>query len=247
MKKAVGLLVLMIFILSISSSVNAQTVKVFTEDFSPYNYVNEDGEITGVSTEIIREVFKEAGIETEIKVLPWARAYNMALNNDDIFIYSMMRTMKRENLFKWVVEVAPTESYLFKLKSRKNIKVDKLSDVRQYKVGAVRGDAGTQYLKDNGITNLQLVSENGLNIDKLLHKRVDLIEMDKATLVYKIKSRRLDVNMIEPIYFNKEISGAQYLACNKNVSDATIQKIQNAFNIVKKNGKYDEIINKWMK
>ncbi len=60
-------------------SVNAQQVTVVTtENFRPYNYV-EDDTIRGMATEVVRATLAKAGIEAEIRAYPRPRAYKMAL------------------------------------------------------------------------------------------------------------------------------------------------------------------------
>ena len=247
MKKRFLTLVMALVILFIPMLVEAQTVKVVTEELPPYNFTNEDGEITGISTEIVKAVFKEAeGLNANIVSLPWARAYQTAQKQPGVLIYSMVRNNQREDLFKWIGKVAPTESYLYKLKKNTEIEIDELADAKRYKVGVVRGDAGKEYLEEKGFRNLQLVRNGELNIKKLIHGRVDLIEMDRAPLVYKMEQMGLDPNQLERVHLNKAISGQQYLAANKNVSPSVINKLKAAFKKIKANGTYDQIMDKWL-
>jgi len=52
-------------------------LKVLTEDFAPFNYVENDM-ITGFTVEIVEELIKKAGVSIErgkILLWPWKRAY----------------------------------------------------------------------------------------------------------------------------------------------------------------------------
>lgn len=86
-------------------------IRVVTENLAPYNMV-EGGQITGLSTEIVKAVLNNVGVSPRIEVLPWARAYDLALHSDSVLIYSIARTPQREHLFKWVGAIAPTTWYL---------------------------------------------------------------------------------------------------------------------------------------
>ncbi len=51
----------------------AQKVAVVTEEMAPYNFVDErDESITGLSTDLVQEIFKRANVEHQFKVYPWA-------------------------------------------------------------------------------------------------------------------------------------------------------------------------------
>ena len=77
--KKVRILVSMLFVITfpLVGSAWAQYLEVVTEQYPPYNY-EEDGQVKGVGTEVVEEVLKEAGIDYNIKVLPWARALKKA-------------------------------------------------------------------------------------------------------------------------------------------------------------------------
>ncbi len=57
----------------------AQSIQIVTEEFPPHNYT-QLGRVTGMSTEVVLAVFAEMNVPAEIKIYPWARAYEMAQN-----------------------------------------------------------------------------------------------------------------------------------------------------------------------
>ena len=86
-------------VLLVAMFVEAEEIKIVTTEFPPYNY-EENGKITGLSTKVVRAVLKELGMNSEIKSYPWARAYEMALKQENVLIYSILRISEKENLFK---------------------------------------------------------------------------------------------------------------------------------------------------
>lgn len=80
-------------------------------------------------------------------IYPWARAYQMAQDAPNVLIYSIGRNEQREALFKWVGVIAPYDVYLYRLKSRPEVKVLSMNDIRNYRVGAVRDDIRAQHLE----------------------------------------------------------------------------------------------------
>ena len=49
-----------------------------TEEYPPFNYVDKDGKLQGITVDILIEVFKKVGVQLtrdDLKVLPWAHCY----------------------------------------------------------------------------------------------------------------------------------------------------------------------------
>ncbi|BBQ54171.1 hypothetical protein WP2S18C03_32520 [Aeromonas veronii] len=80
----------------------AAPLNVMTEDYPPFNMQGEGGKIVGLSTEVVEELFKRAGVEYKITLMPWKRAYEDTLSTPNTALYSTTRTPERETLFKWV-------------------------------------------------------------------------------------------------------------------------------------------------
>ena len=96
----------------------ALKIRVLTEDTFPIQYL-ENGKILGPSTELVRSVLNEANIPYSIEILPWARAYNVALTQPNTMIYSLARTEQREDLFQWIGSVMRLNYYLVGMESLK--------------------------------------------------------------------------------------------------------------------------------
>lgn len=69
-------------------------ITVVTEELPPYN-MTLDGKLTGIGTELVEAVMAEAGEAARIQSMPWARAYDTALNSPNVLIYSIARTPQR--------------------------------------------------------------------------------------------------------------------------------------------------------
>ena len=78
-----------------ASIISGETLTIVTEDYPPYNYM-ENGRITGFSTEIVEAIVRKAGLQGIPKMYPWARAYMMVQNDKDVLIYTITRNQERE-------------------------------------------------------------------------------------------------------------------------------------------------------
>ncbi len=223
-------------------------MRVVTEEFPPYNYT-QDGKITGLGTEVVQAVLKEAGVRGEFESLPWARAYETAANVPDILIYSMVRTPERDKLFKWVGVIASTDYYLFSLADRK-LQIKTLDEARQLQVGAVSQSVGEQFLLAHGFLkgkNLQSSAKNELNYEKLRLGRVDLWIMNRVTAYYLVRQSGQDPETLlhKSLPIPELSAQSYYMAFGKATPDATVAQLRKALEAVRSNGSFDRLQQKW--
>ena len=83
----------------------SDNMTILTENLPPLNYV-EDGLLVGPSVEIVREIQRRVGSNEPIEVYPWARAYKMALEEENVVLFSMTHTKDRLDKFKWIGPLA---------------------------------------------------------------------------------------------------------------------------------------------
>ncbi|MCP4023003.1 MAG: transporter substrate-binding domain-containing protein, partial [Desulfobacteraceae bacterium] len=67
----------------------------------PTGFMDENGELTGLTTDLVFEIQKRVGNTNKIAVYPWARIYLMALNKPNVVIFTASRNADRENKFHW--------------------------------------------------------------------------------------------------------------------------------------------------
>ena len=90
-------------------------VVLLTENFPPFNmavddknFARDDG-IDGISADIVREMFKRAGIDYTLTLrFPWDRLYRLTLDKPNYGLFSTTYTPERQPLFKWVGPLAKT-------------------------------------------------------------------------------------------------------------------------------------------
>ncbi len=88
--KEVLLLIASVFIFSVQPLLSAE-LTILTENLPPLNYV-KDGVLVGPSVEIVKEIQKRIGSHEQIKVFPWARAYSLALEEENVVLFGMTHT-----------------------------------------------------------------------------------------------------------------------------------------------------------
>lgn len=226
--------------------VYAQEISIVTEEWKPFNYTERDT-LKGMATEVVTSVLKEAGIKYQIDVYPWLRAYNMALENDNVLIYSIGRTEHREKQFKWIGPIAPSSVTGFiKLKSRNDILIENIEDAKKYLIGVTRGSATYKYLIKQGFEinkNIYIINRASQNIKMLLSGRVDIIAGTEWTYVLTAKDLGLSFDDMQIIYKYREIP--MYMAFNKKTSDELVDRVRRAYEKVKSTGLLEALEKKY--
>lgn len=217
-----------LFILSGISARAGQAAPLIltTDDTPPLNFMNEQThEVSGFVTDIIRKTMAKAGVDYKIELLPWTRAYKMALEESGTCVYSTGQTDDRMPLFKWVAPLT-TNSWVLFGAPNSTLSIKSLDDVKQLKVGGYPGGKAT-YLESHGVT-VDAAPRDELNIAKLLAGRIDLWATSEASGAELTKRQGVD-NLKKLFVFKEVVIG---LACNKDVSDETIIKLNTALKVV---------------
>lgn len=219
---------------------SGQSIRVVTEEFPPYNFAR-DGEVRGLSTAVVRAVLAEAGLEASIQLMPWARAYDLALHTENVLIYSITRTPAREALFKWVGQVAPSTWFLYSLRGHE-LGLKTLDDARPYRIATVYQDVGEQFLLEHGFDpqrNLQSSNRYAHNYEKLKLGRVDLWIANAAMVDYLLRevgedpARQLTVELPLHELGDKGL----YMAFSRATPDALVERCREAFERLRRDGR----------
>jgi polar amino acid transport system substrate-binding protein len=213
-----------------------------TENLPPLNYVR-DGVLVGPSVEIVREIQRRVGSHEEIKVYPWARAYRMALEDENVVLFGTTHTEVRHDKFKWVGPLA-TKRDILVAKKGSGIKINTLEDAKKVKrIGTLRDDTRERFLKMHGFTNLEPVSDEQKNAKKLVLGRIDLWAYKEPGLKTVCELAGVNYHEVEEVYHLRKINVS--IAFSKKTSDSIVQKWRNAFNEMLTDGTIMQIRSKW--
>ncbi|RJP77464.1 MAG: hypothetical protein C4522_15215 [Desulfobacteraceae bacterium] len=225
-------------------------LQIVSTEEAPLQYT-ENYQIKGVAADILYELLKETGYEgTKIRMYPWARAYDIASKDENTMILTISRNEQRENLFHWTCPLFETGYTVYKLKSRKDISVNSLEDIRKYRLGLWRDDARHHFFESRGFTNIDLVSYDELNIKKLLNGRIDLYVGDSISFAHQMKKTwgftQEEFDQLEPVYEIKEVHARLYIAFSLKTDEAVRNKFALALEKIKESGKFQEIFHQYV-
>lgn len=227
-------------------------LQLFTEELPPFNMSNmfTDAEsrgrlITeGSTVEMVNAIQEHLGITNSILPTYWFNAYSVVQYLPYSALFTMARTVERENLFQWVGPVARFNFGFSSLKS-KNITLDSLSDVKKYRVTTVKGWASEGVLDDYGVT-YTTVEDMTVVLNMLLNDEVDLLFINELSLPYYCKDLEIDLDRIT--YYNNIQLGESYecyIAFSPTTPVEYVEQWQTAFDALKAEGAISTIWHKW--
>ena len=220
---------------------------LLTENFPPYNmaingknFAQEDN-IDGIAVDIIREMFKRAGIQYNMTLrFPWDRLYRLTLDKPNYGLFSTTFTAERQPLFKWVGPLAKTGWVLLAAPGN-NVSVASLKDAAQYQIGAYKNDAVSQHLESQGLSPVNALRDQE-NIKKLLSGKIDLWATTDPVGRYLAKQEGVS-GLNTALRFNE---AELYLALNKDTPDEVVQRLQKALDELRAEGFIDEMTNNYL-
>lgn len=215
-----------------------------TTEYSPPTSMLDGDIVIGSATEKVQEAMLRAAVPYSLELLPWKRAYSAALTRTDACVYSTTRTPERERLFKWV---GPTDEGEWVLLGRadRNFNLSTLEDARELRIGTYNGDARDHYLRSRGF-KVDPAPNDMINPQKLMLNRIDLWAAGFRRGSAVMESNGWAGSIVPVLSFKKV---KLYLACNRAVPDATIERLNEALEAMARDGtarrldrKYDSYI-----
>lgn len=207
--------------MAMSGPTRADNSIVFTtEDYPPYNF-RENGVDKGVGYEQVVLMMKDIGIPYSIEMMPWARAFALAENEQMTCVFSTAHIPERDGRFKWVEPLAIDRNIIMSRKGS-GIKVRNVDEARQYLAGTQRDDYTQALLERQGFPRIDLAANLDLTIKKLESGRIDLMPVSEQ-FYHKLVA---DGHPLEQQFVLTEQKFA--IACNKAMPDDLVVKMQGA-------------------
>ena len=223
------------------------TVVLLTENFPPYNmaingknFAQEDN-IDGIAVDVVREMFKRAGVKYSLTLrFPWDRIYKLALEKPGYGVFVTARLPEREQLFKWVGPIGP-DDWVLLAKGDSPLSLASLDEAKQYRIGAYKGDAISEYLTEKGVEHSTSLRDQE-NARKLATGQIELWATGDPAGRYLAKQEGIS-GLKTVLRFN---SAELYLALNKDMPDEIVARLQAALNQMRAEGFVDKTLNSYL-
>ena len=249
-KNYMFLIILMIVLTSISttalvhatnSSVEKPTIIIGDDiNYPPYSYIDDDGKPTGFNIELAEAVGTAMGYNVEIRLDEWDET-RKALENDEIDgIAGMFYSVERAKIYDFTVKHSITNGDIF---TNKSIRLEKIEDLRGRTIVIQRADIVGEYLKsldlDIQFVEVATVGEALLLVNEGLYDYAGVLKLPglytaKEKSVTAIKSNNL---ILMP---------NDYCMAVKKGNESLLLSLNGGLKIVKANGEYQRIYDKWL-
>ena len=230
----------------ISTGAAETTLTIATGELPPY--VSEQPE-NSFLTDLFAEIAKEMGVKLEFKFLPWKRCEKYVEELKACAAIPYVPTPERVQKFDFSEPLYTKQTKFFCYSpdiTKKSIVYKELSDLKNYRIGGVRGYFYEKIFLDAGL-NVDLVTTEEQNFRKLQAGRVDLIPA-LETLGWYMISKLFPPEEVEKFFtLEKPLDvGANYLMMSKQYPDAQnlMAKFNAALKAVKDSGVYQQVAKK---
>ena len=206
---------ILFFVLLLGQSVGAQNdLKILVGQFPPY--IDESVENQGIMTELVKEVFTGINAHYKIEFTTWSQAEE-AIENKNAISFAYVKNKERMRKWYFSSPIIQAPSILIK-HTDSNIELEKLSDLRKYVIGVSKNYSyGEKF--DNLRPGLMIEEVNSdlLNLQKILHKRVDLFPLPLYNAIYYLRNdfNKEQRRNFEFIFSPPVNEGNLHLVCHK--------------------------------
>lgn len=220
-----------------TSEIPSERLLLFTENYGSYNYSlnNRDYEhwrddIGGTSTEMVKAIMADAGIDYRMRLRTWRVSYGRALERPYHGVFSTARTEQREELFHWIGPIAQYNWILFKY-AGSDLDIQSIEDLRTLRVGGFDNSATTLFLEAQGISVSTLPSDT-LNPQRLARGQIDVWIASDVNA--QALADEAGFPNIEPALVVRTVD--MYLAMNPQTPAPLLQRLEQSYQNVLRNG-----------
>jgi polar amino acid transport system substrate-binding protein len=227
--------------LLLGAPARAEPYQVVTEDWAPYNYV-ENNQLTGMATDIVQAIMALTGNHFDVIVLPSMRASLALQKRPKTIMYSMFRTPEREPLYKWVGPIVEESIHPYQLAQGRPplYSLEQLREVE--KITTRHAGLVPKRLRAMGFTNLDSSAAESVQLYRmLLAGRTDVIVGDTdAGVAYYSRQLSLGPGFLRQIPVEIYRSSL-YIAFSRDCEDDVVNAWASALNTLRDSGELDRI------
>ncbi|WP_296270855.1 substrate-binding periplasmic protein [Pseudomonas sp. UBA6323] len=230
-----------LFCLLLSPLASAERYRVITEEWAPYNYA-EGGQLTGMSTEIVRAIMALTGDEFEIVLQPSMRTTRTLRTQPRTIMYSLFRTQEREPLYKWVGPIVEESIHPYQLANAPRPITSLEQLLRAPRITTRHAGLVPSMLESMGFNNLDKSAVESQQLySMLLAGRTEVIVGDTdAGVAYYSRQLGIAPGMLRPIPIELYRSSL-YIAFSRDSDDALVAAWSEALEQLRRSGELARI------
>ena len=217
-----------------------RTISVMTtSNYPPFEFVNENGKPDGFDNDLIQAIAQDVNLELEYESGLWLDIRKALEDGCVHALTGMNNSIEREKLVDFTNPILINSHALF---VRKGSSIKSLNDIRGKDVIIQKGDIAYEKIINEGWdVNVILTYSSDEFVRRLSAGEGDCGIHTRYVITYHINKNKID---------NLEVVGPaiwQNIYCFpvKEGDSALVNRLNRGLEIVKENGRYDEIYGKW--
>lgn len=221
----------------------AADLKILTEENPPLNFL-QDGEVTGLATEVVREIARRTATVENIQLVDWHEGYQALLEQPGIALYSTVMNAQRKPLAQWVGPVASVETNLYALKGAQ-IHIANLEDAKSAGIIATVADYySEQLLEAEGFANTRSAPDRVTSLRHLLNGDVQLVASANTELPAALEKAGASIRDVKNVFTVS--TNLAYIAFSRGTSPELVARWQAALDDMKRDGTFSRIYARWL-
>lgn len=236
------LLILLLLPLAQPCWASQSPLRIVTEHWPPITY-EKSGSAEGMAVDLARLIQKSASLSQSIEVLPWPRAYHLAVTQPDVLLFTVVRNPEREKLFTLIGPIANGEIAIYVRGTYDLSKVTLQSLKNNLRIATHRGTAFQNVLEQEGFRNIVPVNSSVNAAKMLMSGRVEAICDDELAVAELF--RRAGYKSSPFVKVMSLTHSSLYFAFSRGTAPQTITKWKTAFEEIKRTGQFEHLYKKW--
>jgi len=240
---------LRVFLFVLGANLCAQTalaadLQIFTETRDASELITDENGHTRTSNTmsiLIEAMLVESGLDYTSEVVPWSRMLSNLSVEPNTLAYPILRIPEREERFLWIGFLQPVDAYLYGLSSRSEQLPYSLEEARDYRIGAMRGDAFHNYFDAQGYDNLVIIGNNTPWLTMLERGRIDLMPYAQSGVENYLSRLDAPADMLEAVIRLDDLSHPLYFVMNLDSDPELVEIITRAYERVVQSGTFERI------
>ena len=228
---------------------NQKTIVIgFDNTFVPMGFQDKSGKNIGFDIDLANEVFKKYNIKVQWQAINWdLKETELKNGNIDLIWNGYSKTSEREKTVLFSDEYMVNEQVIVTKKSKKIVNKEQL---KEKVLGAQNGSSGydsfnsnpeilKNIVKNNDATQYESFNEALIDLE---NDRIDALLIDRVYANYYLKQQNKlqDYNII-----NAGFEGDSFAVGARKEDKTLVNKVNEALKELYKEGKFQEISNKW--
>lgn len=218
------------------------SLRILTADNPPLNF-RRDGEITGLATDVVRELIERTGARGSIEMVSWPEGYKELSADANVALFSTVMTAERKELFQWVGPLVTLDTNLYALKGSR-IEIANLDQARKAgTIATVTKYYSEQMLADENFTDTESCPDRATTLRQLLDGKVKLVVASNTEMPAALEAMGVPVDAVKNAFTLS--TDLVYIAFSKGMSPALVARWQQALDAMKRDGPFARIYARW--